>query len=485
MTTITHGTVVPLETNLEFSPATNGDAPTLELKPSWPFWYMFEKLQDDPAALLETSTKTVDDLKLLGQTMIEATTVGKPGVKVPAIYTFFGQFVDHDITLDKGSSKNSLANPSPIPLKQIKSNVVNSRSPNLDLDNVYGPDLDGQLAPRNGDKLRLGRVEGSQMPPRKDECNDLPRRADGSAIIGDPRNDENIVISQLHVAFLRAHNRLVEEHHLTFEGAQKTLIQHYQWIVLNEFLGKIADPDIVEKVRNRPPQFFKPEPDSLFMPLEFSVAAYRFGHSKVRASYDRFSEDNQGGELGLLFSLARQPLPKRWVIDWTHFVKAENDLNFPRPIDTTLTKLLLELLPAQLLNIDSVRNLATRNLLRGYILNLPTGQAVAKAMESDGIVPMTDQEIESVTQINGQFELLKETGFLKNTPLWFYILAEAARLGKGGAHLGPVGSTIVTEVLLGILRNSTFSILAEPQWKPSLGNGEFDLEDLLRFAEVF
>ena len=477
MIDITHGTVLPLETNHGFA---------LESKQTWPFWYMFEDLQKDPEARLETSDETVKNLRRLGDSMVERKAHATTGVNVPAIYTFFGQFVDHDITLEMGSSKNSLANPSPISLDDIRDQIVNSRSPDLDLDNVYGPDLDGEPVPRDGDhKLLLDPVEGSKRPPRIDVFNDLPRRANGYARIGDPRDDENIVLSQLHVAFIRAHNVLVEREG-TFEAASKQLRQHYQWLVLNDLLKRIADPVIVKNVKFRPPKFFNPKPDWFFMPLEFSVAAYRFGHSKVRASYDMFNEHHEGGEIGLLFSLARQPLTFDWVVDWTHFLRPELGFNLPRGIDTRLTELLLELLPKQLIDKDKERNLATRNLLRGYILNMPTGQAVAKALKSDGITPMTDDEMRSVTQENNQYELLKETDFLQRTPLWFYILAEAAFYSRG-YHLGPVGSTIVAEVLIGVLRNSTDSILSEEDWRPTLGEtpGKFDLDDLLKLAQVY
>ncbi len=100
---------------------------------------------------------------------------------------------------------------------------------------------------------------------------------------------------------------------------------------------------------------------------------------------------------------------------------------------------------------------------------------------------MTDDEIISVTKtFPDQPAILKESGFLTRTPLWFYILAEAAFYSRGH-HLGPVGSTIVAEVLIGILHNSTDSILGDPHWRPTLGDtpGQFDLEDLLKLAGVF
>ena len=136
---------------------------------------------------------------------------------------------------------------------------------------------------------------------------------------------------------------------------------------------------------------------------------------------------------------------------------------------------------------DPERNLAVRNLLRAYILRLPTGQAVAKRMASEGIPELTADQISAIAEkIPGQKDALAGTDFLTRTPLWFYILAEAAHFA-GGRHLGPMGSTIFAEVLIAVLRNSTHSILSEPGWAPTLKgdkSGKFFLPDLLKFAGV-
>jgi hypothetical protein len=183
------------------------------------------------------------------------------------------------------------------------------------------------------------------------------------------------------------------------------------------------------------------------------------------------------------------------VISWPSFLDTENEDRRPRRIDTTLSAPLLSLQDEQLNGHDTpVRNLAVRNLLRGYMLRMPTGQAVAEAMIAQGIQGiklMTPERITSVAEQipvppnKTQADFLKNTKFLEKTPLWFYILAEAAF--EGGIHLGPVGSTIVAEVLIGVLRNSTYSILLEPDWKPTLKGaipGKFDIADLLRLARV-
>jgi len=462
---------------------------------------MFPELQSDPGNLLETSHATVDDLRRLGQHGMQDPVepndpddIKAPGVPIPTIYTFFGQFVDHDITLERGSTNIKLADyPDPIDPRTLARNIINSRSPNLDLDNVYGPTPDGKLAPLdpvNPDKLLVDKVyrdpTGRGLPPTKDIYNDLPRDDKGRALIGDPRDDENVVLAQLHLAFLRAHNALVDRG-LRFGEARRLLRQHYQWIVLDDFLERIADSNIVKKIRYHGPKFFNPSSKSLFMPLEFSVAAFRFGHSKVRLRYPNANRFQESATLDTIFSNAGLPISADWVIDWTAFLGSEDRKHFPRPIDTALVERLLHLDPAQLGPGDPEPNLAVRNLLRGYILRLPTGQAVADAMAAHGILRLTREQMLSVgVNIANQNDILLSTTFLERTPLWFYILAEAAYYSRG-YHLGPVGSTIVAEVLIGILRNSSDSILADPHWRPTLGAtpGKFELEDLLKLAGVF
>jgi hypothetical protein len=422
-----------------------------------------------------------------------------PGVPVPEIYTFLGQFIDHDITLERGSNViSSLSNPIRIPLDQIGNHIVNSRSPDLDLDNVYGRDIDGNAAPRdtkNPDKLLIESVQKNRgLPAGKDIFNDFPRDPDGTPRIGDARDDENLILAQLHVAFLRAHNAVVDRGH-SFDEARKLLTQHYQWILLDDFLERVAEPNIVKKVRYHGPKFFNPPPSLFFVPLEFSAAAYRFGHAKVRQFYLNYNEKRKTPDLRQLFQFTHKRLTDDWVIDWTAFLDSEDPNHFPRPIHPALNELMFNLPDLQQGDGQHEENLAVRNLLRGYILRLPTGQAVADAMASAGITRLTPDQIRSVAvdiknvpncEDQDQARVLEDAGFLTDTPLWFYILAEAAYYSRG-YHLGPVGSTIVAEVLIGVLRHSTYSILCDPGWTPTLGRkpGKFDIEDLLSLAGVF
>jgi len=463
---------------------------------------MFPELQHDKCNLLENSPETVSNLRELGKSMRDPGEGKIHGIPAQSIHTYFGQFVDHDITLERASDAISLKDPRVLALEEVTKNIVNSRSPELELDSVYGPNLDGVLSPRdprNPAKMLIAEVEPfGGLPAGKDPFHDFPRNPkDHSALIGDPRDDENIVVEQIHIAFLRAHNALIDRGY-RFDEARKLLRQHHQWIVLDDFLERIADSNIVKLIRQRGPRFFNPPPRAFFMPLEFTVAAFRFGHSRVRAGYDDFNDKRESAPLHLLFRPSRR-LTDDWIIEWPSFLDPEDPGRFPRPLDTSLTARLLELPPDTLPGKDPETNLAIRNLLRGFILRMPTGQAVARAMAAQGVEPMTPDEIESVAKAfpyeppgQGQPEkpdqvaTLKKGGFFERTPLWFYILAEAAFYSRGH-RLGPVGSTIVAEVMIAIIRNSTDSILSECRWTPTLGSapGKFEIEDLLKLAGVF
>jgi Animal haem peroxidase/LysM domain len=499
------------------------------------FGFMFSDLQKDEANLLPQSTKsptTPTLLKRLGRTMIDTGSGPGGDSDIPAIYTYFGQFVDHDITL-AGSpfAPVNLFNSKmpPLPLAKIRS-LKNLRRPTLDLDSVYGPTSPPDSNPphqqqhpammRIGNVTRFPGLRGrGNFPVRlKSDDNDLPRkpqspdkRQDRAALIGDPRNDENLIVAQLHLAFLKAHNALVAQGK-SFDEARRLLRQHYQWIVIHDFLMKrVADPDIVEGILHNGNRVYDPPAGQFFLPLEFTVAAYRFGHSMVRNVYDFNLNFNAKtgilqADLSLLFgftafsgqlAISGQPggtptLPDTWIIEWHRFVdtldpKASNKA---RKINTKLAGISegqvglfgLQDIEGKILRGDRGR-LAVRNLLRGYRLRMPTGQAVARRL---GLRVLTPGQIKEAAASRQQVDALAEGGFLERTPLWYYLLAEAAHpSGGNGQRLGPVGSTIVAEVLIGLIRRSEDSILRTPGWRPSLlaaNDGEFELADLLRFA---
>ena len=485
------------------------------------FDFMFPTLQSSDANLLPTSAETVKQLKRLGRTMADSDELGATqDSTIPAVYTYFGQFVDHDITLEAqttavGTSVPELVAATLVPqdLAEIRNELRNVRSATLDLDNVYNAPAPPD--PADGAKMRIGRVSDtgskeipSKKPKGKGRDNDLPRRGrsadplrDREALIGDPRNDENTIVSQLHLAFLKAHNALVDEGR-TRAQARRLLRQHYQHIVIHDYLKRIVDPAIVDKIITDGNQWFNALAEPFFMPLEFSVAAFRFGHTMVRGAYDfnvNFNFSDQPGtfpaDLGLLFTFSAlsgdlgdfDTLPHNWIIEWENIVDgAKGRGGKARRFDTALSSIggaglfALSSETGEPLTPPDAGRLAVRNLLRGYRLRMPTGQAVARHLK---LPVLTEAQLRATAISDEQRDKLEP--FLTRTPLWYYILAEAKH--HGGNRLGPVGGTIVAEVLVGLVRRSQNSILSLPQWKPSLPSatpGKFELADLLRFAGV-
>lgn len=479
------------------------------------FGYMFPKLR---RTALDYSLN-VDRLKRLGEEIGSKESGPSAGgdSTIPAGYTYLGQFIDHDITLDVSSDLGRLQDANDIP---------NMRSPSLDLDAVYGLgpavnpflyDHSAALGPAQGVKLLLGRNSnsGDGGPSRRaggfgnpsliGNNFDVQRTSDFSAIIGDPRNDENLIVSQLHHAFLKFHNKVVDKLvNDSFSGdlftqAQRIVVHHYQWVVAHDFLKRIANPTIVDQtLRRRTFRFFKSK--KLFMPVEFSVAAYRFGHSMIRNGYFVNAPlsgqlPNKAASLAEVFSFIRPgrlPVFSNWVIDWNlyfpgHPAPAANGTKFnnARKIDTRLALGLNSLpdTPDTFLKV-----LAKRNLVRALALGLPSGQAVAKQI---GATTLTEAEL---TNGNSTAEnaILQESNklLLKQTPLWYYILKEA-EVKENGNRLGEVGSTIVAETFVKLLRSDRNSYLnATPAFRPTLPRfnarpvGDFDMTDILNFAGV-
>jgi hypothetical protein len=424
---------------------------------------------------------------------------------LPAGFTYFGQFLDHDITFDKTDG---------LPSGQLSpEEIIQGRSPSLDLDNVYGrgPGLEGKrLYEDDNIHLRVGRTSpaGPQGTPEGRVLpNDLPRgdnpANEREASIGDPRNDENLAVAQTHLAFLKFHNivvaRLAEQGYASgelFERARKIVTLHYQWIVLHDFLPRVIDPFVLNDVLADGATLFKnvanEEPT---MPLEFSVAAYRLGHSMIRDNYswNRIFTD-AGLDLLFVFSggsgdmFGSPTLPSNWVADFRRlfdFAGAPNVeptpvLNNTRSLDTALA-LNLGTLPGFPTENDRAR-LAVRNLLRGRLVGLPSGQAVAAAL---GVTPLTPAQVRQGAHAN----VLRDHNLDTQTPLWYYILKEAEVLNDS-QRLGPVGSRIVAETFVGLIKGSRNSILSEANryWRPSLPAlrpGNYTMVDLLLLVGDF
>ena len=496
-----------------------------------------------PADFGTNDTEAEQLLETLAAAMIHEPDCPKDGADdeesgIPSAYTYLGQFIDHDITFDPSSSLMRQNDPDAL---------VDFRTPRLDLDSVYGRGPDDQPYLYGPDKeLLLGRpLTGQALGRPIPGAKDLARASNDRAMIGDPRNDENAIVSQLQGLVLRFHNNFRRDNPtLSFEQVQQQVRFHYQWVVTHDFLQRVVSAHVLKRVLphltarkadanvvDSPPhlRFYRPV-HSAFMPLEFAAAAYRFGHSMVRPGYRL---NDQVAPIPI-FALSTLPpgcsppvddlrgfraMNPAWAIDWARFIDIEKrpagleddpaDAQSKRTqlaykIDPSLVDPLSNL-PVSVTgpNPGAFKSLAARNLVRGWRMRLPNGQSIARAM---GVDPLRDEDIligsaadavddiPSIAKISVRFE--------NNCPLWTYVLAEAAHgfrtkpesetvhTSDGDKKidtpkLGDVGGTIVAETFAGMMlddRNSFWNLW--PKWEPNraLGGREFDLRRFIKYA---
>lgn len=437
---------------------------------------------------------------------------------IPAAYTYVGQFLEHDLTFDV-TDPGSFG-------KDIELEAAASvRTPSLDLDTLYGP-APGQPPFYDGNRLVIGAAQAADFPPRDPVASkDLPgcdlarglpdpKLPPGFARIPDPRDDTNLTLAQLHVAFIRFHNTIVADLERAGGGgdvlakAREEVVRHYQWMIREDVLPRLCDRTVVDDVFARPaPTVAANAP----MAAEFAMAAGRFGHSMVRATYEwnRIFETGGPGGIATIAQLMNLTgtvgtltaegdrnhlgtrLPSSWVIDWRRFVDFGADarrhdlapppgkLNFAELINSWITPPLATLPPPFLAILGGVmRNLAQRNLIRARMIALASGQQMAAHYN---VTPLTRDEI--LEGKNGvvltALSPAQRDELAADTPLWFYILREA-EVRAAGQHLGPVGSRIIVETVHRAMAASKTSILREPQWKPTRGaSGKFTLAHLL------
>jgi hypothetical protein len=483
-----------------------------------------------------------------------------PDSGIPSGFTYLGQFVDHDLTRDNTADQ--------LGQDVTVDELVQGRSPALDLDSLYGrgPDKDPQFYEADGLHIKTGTT--SPVPPQAPGGNnpaaqvahqgfDLSRVNTGStkaeqrlANIPDQRNDENLAVAQTHLAFIRFHNRVVDElagrqtpSALLFTTAQDTVVKHYQWMLRTDLLPRIIDSDIVTDVFTNGRKFFevpaayddldwyptyddnRVEPgDTPTMPIEFSVAAYRLGHSMVRNTYNWnavFNNKGPNATLLLLFAFSgtsgilapvgpgqvdklNDPnagtlqLPSNWIADFRRLYNfgeagrddltvAADDFNVAKRIDTLLVNPLQDLplgtfggRDAALHATGRELNLAFRNLTRAGMVQLCSGQQLAgqfgyKPLDPDQIIAGSNGA--SLDGLNAD----QKNAFAQSTPLWFYALREAE---LNGGRLTGVGGRVVAEVFHRAMEGSRASIVRDPGWRPTLGpdEGTFRMVDLLLFA---
>ena len=391
---------------------------------------------------------------------------------VPVGQVIFGQFVDHDITLDVMSQFGRVNDPH---------DITNQRTPTLDLDCVYGagpephPFLYHNSGVFAGAKLLTGADEpGADANAAEDlfRAPAVPGGGRGPAIIGDPRNDENRVVSQMQLAMIRFHNKLCDDIHAAtghdgselYEEARRQATWHYQWAVVNDFLVHMCGSPVVTDILACGRKYYCPsEP---FIPVEFSVAAYRFGHSmvpmKINIRKGGGLKEFFGPVLGEGFSPVAS---ENAVVEWGELLETGGPGSVQKA-EKLDTKLATDLLALPFITSGEA-SLATRNLLRGNSFLLPGGDKVAEAMER----PATEikKVMKKVAEVSGD-------RIIEGVPLWLYILAEAEKIGREtdpgkfdrGEGLGPVGARIVAEVIVGLLELDPTSYLGgNRNWVPN------------------
>jgi hypothetical protein len=443
--------------------------------------------------------------------LAEAMSAGGGGPSnIPAGFTYLGQFVDHDLTFDR--TKVMLG-------EHISAaELLQARSPSLDLDSLYGAGPDDPQSAKfyedDGVHLRMGRTVPADGIEAKDGF-DLPRGAGSTAaakrraIIPDPRNDENLAVAQTHLAFIRFHNRVVDTLSSSvpqaerFKRARQKVTKHYQWMLRTDYLPRICVASVVNNVFTSGRKAFEvgvPATEVPTMPIEFSVGAFRLGHSMIRRTYD-WNRVFFGtlGELFLLFAFSagsgdlgfNPRLPSNWIADFRRLydftdagradLAGPDGVNRAMRIDTSLVPALGDLPGFP----NDVSSLAFRNLSRAQMVRLATGQQMATFLKSKG-VNVTKLTAAEIREGAGGAELddltqTQRSSVVQNTPLWFYVLREA-ELGQG--KLRGVGARIVAETFHRAIEGSRVSILRDPDWRPSLGPDDqtFRMVDLLLFA---
>lgn len=489
------------------------------------FGYYFENAEGHPE-----NDHVTAKLDALADAMVDNPSSPEGNSRIPPVFTYMGQFIDHDITAntdrETGLSVIDVEKVTPVARPQVSKQLGNLRFASLNLDSVYGgapvqgefartlakalrwpkdrakmeagTDFDTQFAHiplpadpardlfRMGWAIKSGQIKSADLAKVPPELKDKFFNKDDSprvqrAIIGDMRNDENLAVAQFHLAMIRLHNEIVDaagsnlplhDRDEVYHWAQKMTRWTYQWLVMNAYLPAVCDPEVLSMVKDKGPKlyqaFFKANspshPDLMPMPLEFSVAAFRFGHTMARASYDWNRNFGRGddpildrSDFNLLFrftgdAMAEPRLPEHWPIEWDRFVLPPST-DFPdraaRKIDTLIAPPLHDMVNVMPGLHNVLRVLPRRNLRRGYRLNIPTAQGCLSELEkSHGIKlkALTPAQIAS----GGTKQAIKDGGFDTATPLWFYILKEAELLCDGET-LGPLGSLLVADTLIGLM----------------------------------
>ena len=503
---------------------------------------------------LPKSADMTKKLDTLADVMVENEANPQDDSNIPPVFTYMGQFIDHDVTAntdrETGLSVIDVKTIVPVPRADVTAGLSNLRFGSLNLDSLYGDapvqgafakavskamrwtsdpaklelgiDFDvptGAGIPnapipvpadhardlfRLGAALKQGQLSQEDLAKVPDELREAFINEDGSprvqrALIGDMRNDENLAVAQFHLAMARLHNRVVDaapasvpshDRDAVHDWAKEKTQWIYQWLIMHAYLPAICDPNILGMIKTNGAQVYArlfeqnvpSHPDLMPMPLEFSIAAFRFGHTMARDAYDwnrnfgRGEDDKARATFQQLFrftgnGMPTPRLPENWPIEWDRFVfgpTVEEPDRAARKLDTKLAPPLLAMDNEPDGAQKVLKVLPRRNLRRGYRLDVPSAQGCLKALKTDFGIDLPKLKASEIAS-GHTGKQVKDGDFDKDTPLWFYILKEAEVLCNGET-LGPLGSLLVADTLIGLMECHPRSYLnAAPggaAWQP-------------------
>lgn len=388
--------------------------------PGFEFKYLFHRLK--PCLPEDVH------LEKLATSMVKPITSEHHNEKIPAGYTFLGQFLAHDITFNVNGSL----------VEFDGTENTNFRSPQLDLDSVY-----------SGGKHGNTYIYDNDMIVYNHEEEDLPRNHKSVAIIGDPRNDENLLISQLHLLFIKFHNKVMASSE-NFDSTKNSVVWTYQYIIVHDFLKRFCGNSIVNYVLRKGGKFYNPRyPDQPFMPHEFAIAALRFGHGTILNSYK--INDSSTYTLQEIFERRDQ------VVNWKHFFgeHAQHSKKLHPHLAETLGDM-----PIDTPEGVTQNSLPLRNLKRGKQFKLTCGQRLARKMKVKKL---------SSTVLAEHYPELKNGDMHEQTPMWYYMMAES-EIQHDGHQLGSTGAILLAEVIIGILQYDHNSFLHQKHFTPIAKN---------------
>ena len=408
--------------------------------------------------------------------------VEREGTHTPRVgFTYFGQFLGHDLTHDPTPLVGPYSDPEKTP---------NFRTASFDLDHVYGGGPEKSPYLYEGETGAETFKIGATTP--MGYLRDLPVQH-GRVLIGDledTRNLDNLILRQLHVLFLKFHNEAIRqletnpalaaatesmEAGTLFERARRLVCWHYQWIIRHDFLPRILHTDVWNHQERRTR---RKTGSSFSIPIEFSLAAFRFGHSMVRNAY-RLNCRRKRVVIQELMALGQKasPIPDDYLIEWGTFfdgLPTSGPQASSNYIDTAVSGAMHGLSPgtirlANKLESPDPSDLPARTLLRGARAQLPSGQEVADALLAQERIKPDDRLTVSQLTTNTcdkSGTVLREGGLEQNSPLFYYLLKEAELKGEG-ILLGPVGTHIVSEIIQGALEADPESYLSVvgPKWE--------------------